>query len=236
MVLAEQACRDGEVIEVPAQPLEGDQGGVGFAACGLLVVIEALAPSGGDQGQVAFRRGKGDGAWFSVASPGDFTPVEAPEYGELAELPVLAGLLSWLDLFIGPDYAQAIAQRGLEAGQWVSRGSTKAKWTQNGPPMWQATSPATQAGSSSARSTRCATWPSEDAHGCSFGPLEIRRSVRANRIRSIKDGKTCPIAVGRSRYRRVRGLSAAPRRRSCALSHARRYPFPHRARRSASVR
>jgi hypothetical protein len=55
-------------------------------------------------------------AWFAVSSPGDFTPVEAPEYGELAELLVLGGLLGWLGSFVGPDYAQAIAQRGLEAG------------------------------------------------------------------------------------------------------------------------
>ena len=56
-------------------------------------------------------------AWFAVNSPGDFTPVEAPEYGELAELPVLGSLLGWLDLSVGRDYAQAIAHRGLEAGQ-----------------------------------------------------------------------------------------------------------------------
>jgi|HubBroStandDraft_2_1064218.scaffolds.fasta_scaffold2859475_1 hypothetical protein len=55
-------------------------------------------------------------AWYAVHSPGDFTPVEAPEYGELAELPGLGGLLGWLGSFAGPDYAQAIAQRGMEAG------------------------------------------------------------------------------------------------------------------------
>jgi hypothetical protein len=29
---------------------------------------------------------------------------------------VLGGLLGWLGSFVGPDYAQAITQRGVEAG------------------------------------------------------------------------------------------------------------------------
>ena len=55
-------------------------------------------------------------AWYAVHSPGDFTPVEAPEYGELRDgLPSLGSLLDHLGLWLGPDHAQT-AQRGLEAG------------------------------------------------------------------------------------------------------------------------
>jgi hypothetical protein len=57
-------------------------------------------------------------AWFAVRSPGDFTPVEAPEYAKLRDgLPSLGSLLEHLGLWLAPDHAQAIAQRGLEAGQ-----------------------------------------------------------------------------------------------------------------------
>ena len=58
--------------------------------------------------------------WALPEGPGDLTPLDAPDYAEFAELPVLGGLLGWLGWlgsFVSPDYAQAIAQRGLEAGQ-----------------------------------------------------------------------------------------------------------------------
>jgi hypothetical protein len=55
--------------------------------------------------------------WALLEGPGDLTPLDAPDYAEFAELPVLGGLLGWLGSFVSPDYAQAIAQRGLEAGQ-----------------------------------------------------------------------------------------------------------------------
>jgi len=57
-------------------------------------------------------------SWFTVDAPGDFTPVAAPEYAELRDgLPSLGSLLEHLGLWLGPDHAQVIAQRGLEAGQ-----------------------------------------------------------------------------------------------------------------------
>jgi hypothetical protein len=55
--------------------------------------------------------------WALPEGPGDLTPLDAPDYAEFAELPALGGLLEWLGSFGGPDYAQAIAQRGAEAGQ-----------------------------------------------------------------------------------------------------------------------
>jgi hypothetical protein len=48
--------------------------------------------------------------------PGDFTPVPAPEYAE-EQLSLFGELLERLAEMLGPDYARAIAQRGLEAGQ-----------------------------------------------------------------------------------------------------------------------
>ena len=55
----EQADRAGEVVEVPAQPVEGDDGGVEFAAGCLLVAVGVLGAGGGNQGYVAFWRGEG---------------------------------------------------------------------------------------------------------------------------------------------------------------------------------
>jgi hypothetical protein len=48
--------------------------------------------------------------------PGDFTPYQAPEYIE-EELSPFGELLEHLAEILGPDHAQAIALRGLEAGQ-----------------------------------------------------------------------------------------------------------------------
>lgn len=57
-------------------------------------------------------------AWYAVSSPGDFTPVNAPDYAELRDgLPSLGSLLEHLSRWLAPDHAQIIAQRGIEAGQ-----------------------------------------------------------------------------------------------------------------------
>src|SRR5258708_37383113 len=61
MAVAEQAYRAGEVVEVPAQSVEGEDGGVELSAGRLLVAVDALVTGGGDQGYVAFWRGKGGG-------------------------------------------------------------------------------------------------------------------------------------------------------------------------------
>jgi hypothetical protein len=47
--------------------------------------------------------------------PGDFTPYPAPDYVE-EQLSPLGELLERLAEMLGPGYACAIAQRGLEAG------------------------------------------------------------------------------------------------------------------------
>jgi hypothetical protein len=65
--------------------------------------------------------GKHEGDWrlhhvALPAGPGDFTPYPVPEYAE-EELSPLGQLLERLAEALGPDYARAIAQRGLEAGQ-----------------------------------------------------------------------------------------------------------------------
>jgi hypothetical protein len=59
-MVAEQAYRAGQVVEVPAQPVQGDDRGVKLAIGRLLVAIE-VPGAHGDQGYVAFRRGEGDG-------------------------------------------------------------------------------------------------------------------------------------------------------------------------------
>jgi hypothetical protein len=61
VAVAEQAYPAGEVVEVPAQSVEGNDGGVELAAGRLMVAVGVLAASGGDQGYVAFWRGKGGG-------------------------------------------------------------------------------------------------------------------------------------------------------------------------------
>ena len=61
MEVAEQAYGAGQVVEVPARPVQGDDGGVEVAADRLLVVVNALAAGGGDQGYVAFGRGESGG-------------------------------------------------------------------------------------------------------------------------------------------------------------------------------
>jgi len=47
--------------------------------------------------------------------PGDFTPYRAPEYAEHGLSPL--AFLERLAEVLGPDHADAIAQRGMEAGQ-----------------------------------------------------------------------------------------------------------------------
>jgi hypothetical protein len=49
-------------------------------------------------------------------TPGDFTAYQAPGYAERELWPVGEWLQALAETF-GPDHAQAIAQRGLEAGQ-----------------------------------------------------------------------------------------------------------------------
>jgi hypothetical protein len=48
--------------------------------------------------------------------PGDFTPYQAPEYAEDGLWPFGEWLKVLADV-LGPDHAQGIARRGLEAGQ-----------------------------------------------------------------------------------------------------------------------
>jgi hypothetical protein len=48
--------------------------------------------------------------------PGDFTPYQAPEYAEHSLWPFGEWLEALADV-LGPDHAQCIARRGLEAGQ-----------------------------------------------------------------------------------------------------------------------
>ena len=65
--------------------------------------------------------GKHEGDWrlhhiALPAGPGDLTPYPVPEYAE-EELSPLGQLLERLAEVLGPDYARATAQRGLEAGQ-----------------------------------------------------------------------------------------------------------------------
>jgi hypothetical protein len=51
-----------------------------------------------------------------LGAPGDFTPYQAPGYAEHG----LGPFGEWLEALaeiLGPDHAQVIAQRGLEAGQ-----------------------------------------------------------------------------------------------------------------------
>ena len=48
--------------------------------------------------------------------PRDFTPFRPPDYIE-TEFSLLPGWLAQLGEIFGPDHAQAIAQRGAEAGQ-----------------------------------------------------------------------------------------------------------------------
>jgi hypothetical protein len=56
--------------------------------------------------------------WAVPSSPGDFTPVKAPEYAELHDgLPVLGELLEVLGGILGPGDAQAVTKRAPEAGQ-----------------------------------------------------------------------------------------------------------------------
>jgi hypothetical protein len=47
--------------------------------------------------------------------PGDFTPYRAPDHAEHGLSPL--AFLERLAEILGPDHAQVIAQRGLEAGQ-----------------------------------------------------------------------------------------------------------------------
>src|SRR5258708_16833894 len=61
MAVAKEAYRAGEVVEVPAHPVHGDDGGLDLAPGRLLVTIDVLAAGGDDQRQVTFRRGKGGG-------------------------------------------------------------------------------------------------------------------------------------------------------------------------------
>jgi hypothetical protein len=58
VAVAEQAYPAGEVVEVPAQSVEGNDGGVELAAGRLMVAVGVLAASGGDQGYVAFWRAR----------------------------------------------------------------------------------------------------------------------------------------------------------------------------------
>jgi hypothetical protein len=51
-----------------------------------------------------------------LPGPGDFTPYQAPDYAEEIHSP-LGNWLEQLAELLGPDHAQAIAQRGMEAGQ-----------------------------------------------------------------------------------------------------------------------
>jgi hypothetical protein len=46
--VAEEANRTGEVIEVPAQPVKGDDSPVEPPAGGLLVAVDAFVAGGGD--------------------------------------------------------------------------------------------------------------------------------------------------------------------------------------------
>ena len=48
-------------------------------------------------------------------APGDFTPYRAPDHAEHGLSPL--AFLERLAEVLGPDHAQAIAQRGMEAGQ-----------------------------------------------------------------------------------------------------------------------
>jgi hypothetical protein len=57
-------------------------------------------------------------AWYVPDSPGDFTPMKAPDYAELHDgLPVLGELFDRIAEVLTPDHAQVIARRALEAGQ-----------------------------------------------------------------------------------------------------------------------
>lgn len=71
MEIAKHAYRAGDIVEVPAQSVEGDDGRVELAAGRLLITadlatvdriaVDALVADGGDQGYVAFWRRHGDG-------------------------------------------------------------------------------------------------------------------------------------------------------------------------------
>jgi len=70
----------------------------------------------------AARAGDGDpGHWqlhhIALADgPGDFTPYRAPDYAEHGLRPLGAWTEALSEIF-GPDHAQVITRRGLEAGQ-----------------------------------------------------------------------------------------------------------------------
>src|SRR5215469_7810478 len=61
MSVAEHAYRAAEVVQVPAQSVEGDDYGAEFNASRLLVALDALVGGGDDQRHVAFGRSKTDG-------------------------------------------------------------------------------------------------------------------------------------------------------------------------------
>ena len=72
--------------------------------------VQAATAGDGDQGH-----------WYlhHIAlpdGPGDFTPYRAPDYAEHDVWPPGEWLEALAGVF-GPDHAQAIARRGLEAGQ-----------------------------------------------------------------------------------------------------------------------